>query len=88
MGSIYTNSYITISADNAAADAEGFLKPRRFSYINLDIIPLNGEKTRMALEKGLIPKIFVKHSLEITSHFTIAPGPSKSDIYLPGYSTS
>jgi hypothetical protein len=37
---------------------EGFLKPRRFSYINLDIIPLNGEKNRMALKKGVDPENF------------------------------
>jgi hypothetical protein len=49
MGEIYSNSYLTIFADGAAADVEGFLKPRKHTYIHLDAIGLNDEMVRVAL---------------------------------------
>jgi hypothetical protein len=49
MGEIYSNSYLTIFADKAAADVEGFLKPRKRTYIHLDAIGLNDEMVRVAL---------------------------------------
>jgi hypothetical protein len=51
MGSIYANSYLTVSADNAAADTEGFLKPRHVDYASVDIVPVNGNRVRLAFEK-------------------------------------
>ncbi|CZR57368.1 uncharacterized protein PAC_07257 [Phialocephala subalpina] len=51
MASVYANSYLTISASNAAGDDEGFLKHREVSHHSLKVITSTGNSAQYYLRK-------------------------------------
>ena len=63
MGSLYFNSYLTIAADRASADVEGFLTPREMPYFHMNVITLSGESVRIGLQTGEIGNKIFKATL-------------------------
>ncbi|KAG4432366.1 hypothetical protein IFR05_012148 [Cadophora sp. M221] len=64
MGMVYGNASLTIAAENASADEEGFLKPRPTAFSSLEVIYETGHIAKFYYRRPLYQNSKNSHSLE------------------------
>jgi hypothetical protein len=77
MGGVYRGAYLTIAAENASGDEEGFLKPRAPVSSSLEVIFKTGHTSPSSIFGVNTSKTTSLHIPQMTIRSAPAPGPYK-----------